>query len=57
MCAPVHGIAAECTCHGGCHGMMTLEEETKALEIHRQHLLLQVELIERRIASLKNVRG
>jgi hypothetical protein len=53
MCAPVHGIAAECECHSGYHGMMTLEEETKALEIHRQHLLLQVELIERRIASLR----
>jgi len=57
MYAPVHGITPGCECHGGCPGMMTLEEETRALEIHRQHLLLQVELIERRIASLKNVTG
>ncbi|MDD1669290.1 MAG: hypothetical protein LUO97_05770 [Methanomicrobiales archaeon] len=53
MCAPVHGVAPGCGCHDACCSMMTLEEETKALEIHRQHLLLQVELIERRIASLK----
>jgi hypothetical protein len=57
MCAPVRGMAPECGCHGGWSGMMTLDEEMKALEIHRQHLLLQVELIERRLASLKNVRG
>ena len=57
MCAPVHGVAPVCGCHDSCCGVMTLEEETKALEIHRQHLQLQVELIERRIASLKKVRG
>ena len=53
MCAPVHGISPGCGCHNVCCATMTLEEEVKALEIHRQHLQLQVELIEKRIASLK----
>ncbi|HXW98584.1 MAG TPA: hypothetical protein VEI51_02550 [Methanomicrobiales archaeon] len=56
MCAPFHGVTPECGCHDACcFGTMTLEEEVKALGIHRQHLQLQVELIERRIASLKKV--
>jgi hypothetical protein len=57
MCGPVHGVAPGCGCQDACCGMMTLDEEAKALEIHRQHLLLQAELIEKRIASLRKMRG
>ena len=53
MCSPVQGTAPACGCHDACCGMMTLEEEVKALEVQRQHLQLQAELIEKRIASLK----
>lgn len=42
-----------CTC--GCGGMMSVEDEIKALEVHRQHLQLQIEMIEKRISGLKHV--
>ena len=53
MCAPLQAVAQGCGCQDACCGTMTIDEEARALEIHRQHLLLQAELIERRIASLK----
>jgi hypothetical protein len=36
-------------------GMMSIEEEIQALEVHRQHLKLQLEMIEKRINGLKKV--
>jgi hypothetical protein len=42
-------------CGCGCHGMMSIEEEIQALEVHRQHLKLQLDMIEKRIAGLKKV--
>jgi hypothetical protein len=44
--------AASCQC--GCGGMLSVEDEIKALEVHRQHMKLQLEMIEKRISSLKN---
>jgi hypothetical protein len=40
-------------CGCGCGGMMSVEEEIQALEVHRQHLRLQVEMVEKRISGLK----
>jgi hypothetical protein len=34
---------------------MSVEDEIKALEIHRQHLKLQLERIDKRISGLKRV--
>jgi hypothetical protein len=42
-----------CCCGFG--GMMSVEEEIQALEVHRQHLKLQIELVEKRISGLKKV--
>ena len=42
-------------CGCGCHGMMSIDEEIQALEVHRQHLKLQLELVEKRISGLKKV--
>jgi hypothetical protein len=47
-----HGAGA-CPC--GCSGMMSVEDEIKALDVHRAHLQLQLEMIEKRIAGLKHV--
>jgi len=47
------GCMSNCGC--GCGGMMSVEEEIQALEVHRQHLKLQMDLVEKRIAGLKNV--
>ena len=38
-----------------CGGMMSVEDEIKALEVHRQHMKLQLEMIEKRISGLKHV--
>jgi len=50
-------FAHEQSCHGacacGCGGMMSVEDEIKALEVHSAHLKLQQEMIEKRIAGLK----
>lgn len=32
---------------------MSVEDEIKALEVHRQHMKLQLEMIEKRIAGLQ----
>jgi len=51
----------EQSCHGactpacGCSGMMSVEDEIKALEVHREHVKLQLEMIEKRISGLHNV--
>jgi hypothetical protein len=43
-------------CGCGCGGMvMSIEEEIAALEVHRQHLKLQLEMVEKRINGLKRV--
>ncbi len=48
-----HGCMGTCSC--GCGGMMSIEEEIAALEVHRQHLKLQLEMVEKRISGLKRV--
>jgi hypothetical protein len=45
--------ASHCGC--GCGGMMSVEDEIKALEVHRQHLKLQLEMIDKRISGLQKV--
>ncbi len=46
-----HGGACSC----GCGGMaLSVEDEIKALEVHRAHTKLQLEMIEKRIAGLKH---
>lgn len=47
------GGMGHCGC--GCHGMMSIEDEIQALEVHRQHMRLQLDMIEKRIAGLKKV--
>lgn len=41
--------------HCGCGGMMSVEDEIKALEVHQAHLKLQEEMIAKRISGLKKV--
>lgn len=53
MFAHEQSCHSACTC--GCEGVMSVEDEIKALEVHRQHLKLQMEMIEKRISGLKNV--
>lgn len=54
-----HGMGGHscCTdaCGCGCGGVLSIEEEIKALEVHRQHLQLQLELVEKRIGGLKKL--
>ena len=45
--------AASCQC--GCGGMLSVEDEIRALEVRSAHLKLQQEMIEKRISGLKNV--
>ena len=52
-------FAHEQSCNGTCSpacgcGMMSVEDEIKALEVHQAHLKLQEELIGKRIAGLKH---
>ncbi len=47
------GPMGHCGC--GCGGMMSIEEEIQALEVHRQHLKMQLEMIEKRISGLTKV--
>ena len=42
-------------CGCGCGGMLSIEEEIKALEAQRLHLKLQLELVEKRISGLQKV--
>ncbi|OPX63213.1 MAG: hypothetical protein A4E34_01836 [Methanoregula sp. PtaU1.Bin006] len=44
-------IASHCGC--GCGGMLSVEDEIKALEVHRQHMKLQLEMIGKRISGLQ----
>jgi hypothetical protein len=41
--------------HCGCGGRLSVEDEIKALEVHRQHMKLQLEMIDKRISGLKHV--
>lgn len=50
-----HEQSCHHACSCGCGGMLSVEDEIKALEVHRQHLKLQQEMIEKRISGLKNV--
>ena len=45
------GHMGQCGC--GCMGMLSIDEEIQALEVHRQHLNLQLEMIEKRISGLR----
>ncbi len=47
------GCMGHCGC--GCGGMLSIEEEIKALEVQRLHLKLQLELVEKRISGLQKV--
>jgi hypothetical protein len=53
MCAPFQVHSGDC----GCGGILTVEEEIRKMEVMRQHLQFQLELVERRMSSLKNVKG
>ncbi len=49
-----HEQSCHTSCAGSCGcGMMSVEDEIKALEVHQAHLKLQQEMIEKRIAGLK----
>lgn len=53
MCIPHQMSSPGCSCHCDCGEFLTLEEEIKKMEIHKQHLKFQLDLMERRIESLK----
>ena len=55
MFAHEQSCHSACISHCGCGGIMSVEEEIKALEVHRQHLKLQMEMIEKRISGLQKV--
>jgi len=56
MCAPFQMHPCDCGGHPcGCGEILTVDEEIRKMEVMRQHLQFQLELIERRIASLKKV--
>jgi hypothetical protein len=56
MCAPFQSQTCDCRTHCGCGEILTVEEEIRKMEVMRQHLQFQLELVERRVSSLKNVR-
>ena len=55
MFAHEQGCHSACASQCGCAGMMSVEDEIKALEVHRQHMMLQLEMIDKRISGLKHV--
>jgi len=55
MCAPFQMHSCECRGLCGCGEILTVDEEIRKMEVMRQHLQFQLELIERRTASLKKV--
>lgn len=48
-----HEQSCHSACSCGCGGVMSVEDEIKALEVHQAHLKLQQEMIEKRISGLK----
>lgn len=57
MCAPFQSHSCDCRAPCGCGEILTVDEEIRKMEVMRQHLQFQLELVERRMSSLKNVRG
>ncbi|MDD1671036.1 MAG: hypothetical protein LUQ67_06995 [Methanomicrobiales archaeon] len=55
MCAPFQMHSCDCRGLCGSGEILTIDEEIRKMEVMRQHLQFQLELIERRIASLKKV--
>jgi hypothetical protein len=55
MFAHDNGCHDTCASHCGCGGRLSVEDEIKALEVHRQHMKLQLEMIDKRISGLKHV--
>jgi hypothetical protein len=54
MCAPFQNHPCECgPC--GCGGILTVDEEIRKMEVMRGHLQFQLELVERRLDSLKKM--
>ena len=56
MCVPFQSQACDCRAPCTCGEILTVEEEIRKMEVMRQHLQFQLELVERRMSSLKNVR-
>jgi hypothetical protein len=57
MCVPFQSQTCDCRTPCSCGEMLTVEEEIQKMEVMRKHLQFQLELIERRMSGLKNVRG
>ena len=57
MCVPFQSHPCDCMTPCHCGEILTVDEEIRKMEVMRQHLQFQLELIERRMSSLKNVRG
>jgi hypothetical protein len=53
MCSHEMGCHGACTCQSV--GVLSVEDEIKMLDLHRAHLQLQLEQIEKRISGLKRV--
>jgi hypothetical protein len=57
MCVPFQSQICDCRTPCPCGEILTVDEEIRKMGVMRQHLQFQLELIERRMSSLKNVRG
>jgi hypothetical protein len=56
MCGPFQMHPCDCGGHTcGCGEILTVEEEIRKLEVMRQHLQLQLDLIARRVDSLRGI--
>jgi len=55
MCAPVQMHSCDCQPSWCCGGFLTVDEEIKKMEVTRQNLQLHLEMLDKRIDSLKKV--
>jgi len=55
MCAPVQMHSCDCQSSCCCGGFLTVDEEIKKMEVTRQNLQLHLEMLDKRIDSLKKV--
>jgi len=56
MCAPFHMHGCDCGGHAcSCGEVLTVEEEIRKMEVMRLHLQLQLDLLDRRLESLRKL--
>jgi hypothetical protein len=62
MCYPIAGkpvlqLNTICECECGCPVLLSIDEEIRKLEEHRKILQDRIEIIDKKIAGLKTVKG